>query len=445
MALATPLNQTLIKNQAVCIKQNQVKLLSITFCILLGGLLLIGWLNQWFEFLLIICLVLLLPLAGARVTKNSAKKILIQSSKVMAAILFSLALIAGCLNFGLQHPLTVLLLIINLIYNFLYFDFTWYQLMIFAGLTLIFCLILMNFFQKSANFFQYYLIVDDALPEKQLFLEADGLVLLVCLNIIFFLLLELKARLNWLKNHYYLYDLGLLSSSLNHQLFEPLQSSLHELELLQAQLPEISDSNTTFTTLRSKLNCIQSKLELMQRIAVCYQPLREQSKHQAEFLLSSCLMEALDILKFKIKNHQAKVILKLKTDALMRGDSGLLCQVLLNVIVNAIESFAKAVKRENKLIITTEKLTINTNRKQMIKLTITDNGCGMNRCQVISLKESYCSRKPKSGLGFYLANLIVEENFNGYIEIKSKPHQGTTIEIKLPVEEFGIYASNKEI
>lgn len=445
MASVTPLNQVLIKNQADCIQQNQEKLLCMTLCILLGGLLLIGWLNQWFGLLLMVSLTTLLSVMGIWIAGNCAnksEKSFIKSLNTISAILFGLALIAGCLNFGLLHPLSILLFIINLIYNFLYFDLNWRLLIGFTGLIAIFCLIFLDISQDSSLLPSITPAAHAGWQEQKEFVQADNLILLVSLSLVFCLLFELKARLNWLKNHYFLYDLGLLSASLNHQLLEPLQSSLHEIELLQAKLNKNTNNNIK---LHKKLGCIQSKLELMEKIAICYQPLREQPQHRTNFLLSDCLTGALDILQFKIKNSRTKVIIKIKANALIPGDSSLLCQVLLNLIVNAVESFAKSKKKKRILIITAKKLHCTTNKKQMIKITLTDNGCGMSWRQVVSLKSSYCLKTPQSGLGFYLAHLIVKENLNGSIKVKSRLNQGTVIEIKLPVEKFADYLPNEKV
>ena len=113
------------------------------------------------------------------------------------------------------------------------------------------------------------------------------------------------------------------------------------------------------------------------------------------------------------------------TDISMIGYARSLRQVLLNLLINGVESCQEAGKPlEIGLEVSAGSETIN--------LRVTDSGAGLSRKQQKNIfSPFYTTKKTGSGLGLYLSREIVTQ-MGGLMELRSTPKTGTTIIIKLP-------------
>jgi signal transduction histidine kinase len=109
----------------------------------------------------------------------------------------------------------------------------------------------------------------------------------------------------------------------------------------------------------------------------------------------------------------------------------LLFQVVVNLLVNAIEALAGS-KSANYIFNSAKTILIKLEKQQnQAVIIIQDNGPGIDG-------SCYCGLKPElnpSGnchLGLYLARTIIKTELQGKMEIMSQPHQGTTVKIKIP-------------
>jgi len=113
------------------------------------------------------------------------------------------------------------------------------------------------------------------------------------------------------------------------------------------------------------------------------------------------------------------------TDISMIGYARSLRQVLLNLLINGVESCQEAGKPlKIGLEVSVDSETIN--------LCITDGGAGLSKKQQKNIfSPFYTTKKTGSGLGLYLSREIVTQ-MGGLMELRSTPKTGTTIIIKLP-------------
>lgn len=108
------------------------------------------------------------------------------------------------------------------------------------------------------------------------------------------------------------------------------------------------------------------------------------------------------------------------------GDYNRLAQVLINVIKNSIESIPE--DKEGKIEVSV------LEQKTQVKIIISDNGVGMNKDELLKLKEPFFTTKKKgTGLGVYLSDEIIRSH-NGTIGYTSKLEAGTKVIITLPKE-----------
>lgn len=115
------------------------------------------------------------------------------------------------------------------------------------------------------------------------------------------------------------------------------------------------------------------------------------------------------------------------TRHLISGDATRLRQVLHNLLQNAQDALQQAA--EPRIILATADAEYNR-----LRLSVTDNGCGIPENFLARAFEPYATTKPKgTGLGLSIVKKIVEEH-GGSISILSSPADGTCIEILLPTQ-----------
>ncbi len=122
----------------------------------------------------------------------------------------------------------------------------------------------------------------------------------------------------------------------------------------------------------------------------------------------------------------------------VKANQGQLEQVIMNLVINAQEAMPEG----GKLAIETETVTLNDDQIRHIPgayagtfacLSIADTGVGMDEETARHVFEPFFSTKQKgTGLGLPIANSIVRQ-YAGWIEVRSKPWQGSTFRICLPV------------
>lgn len=107
-----------------------------------------------------------------------------------------------------------------------------------------------------------------------------------------------------------------------------------------------------------------------------------------------------------------------------------LLQALINIIVNAVEA-CDGLPRRGVLNLSAEQ-----HGTSHVRLTVADNGCGMNEETLKDCVLLYSSGKPGgTGFGLPLAKKVIEIDHRGTLSIESKRGVGTTVVIVLPIEQ----------
>jgi two-component system, NtrC family, nitrogen regulation sensor histidine kinase NtrY len=99
------------------------------------------------------------------------------------------------------------------------------------------------------------------------------------------------------------------------------------------------------------------------------------------------------------------------------------------VIINLIKNSLAAIQNEGRITIQTSF----DKRLQMVRVEVSDDGCGIPDEDKARLFEPYFStRKSGTGLGLTIVNAIIADH-NGYIRVRDNKPKGTTFMIELPV------------
>lgn len=247
-------------------------------------------------------------------------------------------------------------------------------------------------------------------------------------------LVELKDRLNRADR---LAALGLLASSVAHEVGTPLHSIAWQVQTL-AEDPHVTpEMKKTIAIIESELNrvvrIIRDKLSLTRQSKPVHEPVR--LDHLAQSVVA--LMEPAYVgkgvgLKADVGTEPATV----------RGDAEQLRQVLVNLLTNALAAtdpggqVVVVVGRRAATLAELEdrRRTGEPPCDTMVTLTVRDTGCGMPEEHVKRAFEPFFTTKAVgdgTGLGLFISREIVTAH-GGSLSIESVVGKGTLVVVALP-------------
>jgi len=145
----------------------------------------------------------------------------------------------------------------------------------------------------------------------------------------------------------------------------------------------------------------------------------------AVFRPEELLDKATQLLEADLGDNHITIRREGRCPASMEGDSDLLLQVLLNLIKNAIQ----ASEPGSVIVLGCEQDDTN------VHITVSDQGTGMDPKQREQMFDPFfTTRKNGTGLGLAVSHQIVEQH-HGVFEVRSRPGQGTTIIVTLPLTQ----------
>jgi signal transduction histidine kinase len=127
---------------------------------------------------------------------------------------------------------------------------------------------------------------------------------------------------------------------------------------------------------------------------------------------------SLDMLKGKLVKHGVEIDSRLLKNLCIRGCKSKFIQIILNLIDNAIDSGARKIIINAKII------------DKKIHIYITDDGAGVLNANAEKIFQLFYSTKENgSGVGLYIARKFAREDFGGDLKIKDNVTSGTTFEL----------------
>jgi len=221
--------------------------------------------------------------------------------------------------------------------------------------------------------------------------------------------------------HKRLAALGKLSSGIAHEIRNPL-SSIRGL----AQFVYNSFSKTDER--KEDLNTIIQEVDRLNKLIVQVLDFAKLKKpNLTRFSLNDLIRKITELLKLEIKKKQIKFSLELSPDiSQIQADEDQVRQVLMNVVINAIQ----AIPKKGEIKIKTEKTLLKG--ESAVKLIIKDSGIGITEKDFNQIFDPFFSTKEQgSGLGLSIVYKLIEAH-QGEIKVESKEGKGTKLVIFLP-------------
>jgi two-component system NtrC family sensor kinase len=229
-------------------------------------------------------------------------------------------------------------------------------------------------------------------------------------------------------------SIGKLSSSVAHEINNPLSGVLTYTKLVHKQLSKMEIDEISKDSILKKLKIIESETK---RCGDIVKGLLDFSRNDQQNLdnlhLHKILKETYDLMSHQMKISNISFITDFSaTNDLINCTQNQIKQACVALLVNASE----AIFQQGEVLMKTSNPDENT-----IKLEIIDDGSGITPEDIPHIFEPFFSSKQKAsgtGLGLAIVHGIIQSH-KGTIDVASEVGKGTIISINLPL------VKNKEI
>ena len=237
-------------------------------------------------------------------------------------------------------------------------------------------------------------------------------------------LLKLKQTQAHLVQNEKMASLGTLLAGVSHEINNPLNFIKGSVDVFETQFNR--DFQNSSPKYAQYFHILNSGVTRISNIAKSLNHFNHQTTaFNNNCDLSQLINNCLTILNNELKNNIV-VTKKLIDDIHIKGNSGQLHQVFLNIITNAIH----AMEGKGSLLIE----TVRSNH--LIYVILKDTGKGIDDQSLEKIFDPfYTTKEPGKGTGLGLSIVYrILKDHSGNIDIKSKPNQGTEVKITLPLK-----------
>jgi two-component system, NtrC family, sensor histidine kinase HydH len=230
--------------------------------------------------------------------------------------------------------------------------------------------------------------------------------------------LRLEEKLNQTER---LAHLGTMVATVSHEIKSPLGIVRSTAEILEKRIQKVAPGNEHLARI------IVDETMRLNRIVVEFLDFaRPQKMRMERGDVNGIAEKVLNFLAPMIREQQVELVADLAADLPdTEIDRDQLHRALLNILLNAIQAMEGG-----------GVLQISTRRSEggrQIEIVIKDNGVGIAEEKISQIFKPFFTDKNKgTGLGLAITKNIIESHGGG-IEVESRPREGTTFTIRLPV------------
>ncbi len=215
-------------------------------------------------------------------------------------------------------------------------------------------------------------------------------------------------------------SLGQMSAGINHEIKNPLNFIKGSLQTMKQDMDE-----NTLKKNEDFINIIEDGLERLNKIVNSLSHFSHQSQDQNQDCdIQELIEHCLNILEHKSKGR-IDIVKEYCDFKIVKGNSGQLHQVFLNLLGNAMQ----AIHKRGEISVTTQK------DSNFLHIVIDDNGGGISPEVLDRIFDPFfTTKKPGegTGLGLAISSKIVSDH-KGSIVATSDPGKGSTFRVSLPI------------
>jgi two-component system, NtrC family, sensor kinase len=227
-------------------------------------------------------------------------------------------------------------------------------------------------------------------------------------------------------------SMGTLAAGVAHEINNPLAYVCANIAYLSEQLAEETLAPGSLIELREVMAETQSGID---RVRAIVQDLKDFARGDEELRgpidVHHVIESALRLVRNELQRHNARLEQTLQPVPTVLGNGSRLGQVLVNLLVNALQAFPEKRPEHNRIRIAT-RLEEESDR---VVVEVEDNGVGMTQEVLQRIFDPFFTTKPVgvgTGLGLSICHTIVE-SMGGTIDVRSTPGRGTLFLLSLPI------------
>jgi PAS domain S-box-containing protein len=222
--------------------------------------------------------------------------------------------------------------------------------------------------------------------------------------------------------------MGQLSASIAHEINQPIAAAVANasgaLRFLQAQPPNLEE-------VRDALGCVVDNGGRAAAVIARIRELVKKAPQQKEDLeINEAIKEVLALTRGEMVKNGVSLRVRLAENLpAIHGDRVQLQQVILNLLINAVDAMAEASEGPRELLISTEKADSGG-----VLVAVRDSGPGIDLERAEQLFEAFYTTKPHGlGMGLSICQSIVQAH-QGRLWATANVPRGATFEFTLPAQ-----------
>ena len=233
---------------------------------------------------------------------------------------------------------------------------------------------------------------------------------------------EQRERFRRMSRAERLATVGELAAGAAHEIRNPLTAIKSSLQYLKTKIKDENENRI----LKNALEETERIDKILSGLLSFAKP-SEMKKEKINLL--NVLEESLDLISFQARKQKVEIQKNFPFSAIfLKGDKGQLKQLFLNIFLNSLQ----AMKEEGEL-----KIEVDSVDSRKVLIIVSDTGEGISDENLDRIFDPFfTTKKGGTGLGLSICYGIVKAH-DGDIEVKSKIREGTTVILKLPVEDIG--------
>jgi signal transduction histidine kinase/CheY-like chemotaxis protein len=230
-------------------------------------------------------------------------------------------------------------------------------------------------------------------------------------------------------------SVGLVAAGLGHEINNPLSFVLTNLQVLEEELDILRTSERA--ALARMRDCVHDALHGARRVRQIVRSLKVLSREAAQersIVQLDQMVELTLALSGPTLRQRAEVVKSLGRTPLVEGNEARLGQVLLNLLLNAMQAIPEGAQ-PGRIEVTT-----GADAEGNAFLEVRDSGSGIADGALSRLFEPFFTTKPAgegTGLGLFICRQIVDEH-GGRIDVETAPGKGSCFRVLLPPAQGGL-------
>ncbi len=223
-------------------------------------------------------------------------------------------------------------------------------------------------------------------------------------------------------------EMGQMISAIAHQWKQPLNALSIILDAIQDDW-DFNELNQE--SLNNKITSCKELIFSMNSTINDFRSFFQEKQDYDVFNIREVMEKAVRFTEYRFRQENISMDFSVRDECLLNGSSNQLLQVVLIILNNAFDAF-KNNKNKKRSVSFIHKIA--NNQSQII---ITDNAGGIPEKVMEKIFISHFSTKSvneNSGIGLYLAKMIIEYKFKGEISVFND-NEGAVFSIKIPLPE----------